>query len=94
MNPKEREREMEGENNVNEMYRECLRNHAASLGSYATDGCGEFTPDHNDTTSPGTAGLNCAACGCHRNFHRKVIHTAAETIDYGVRFHVTFWTQM
>lgn len=46
-----------------EAYRECLRNHAASLGSYATDGCGEFTPD----------GLTCAACGCHRNFHRKII---------------------
>ncbi|KAL5995497.1 hypothetical protein ACLOJK_025559 [Asimina triloba] len=47
----------------NEAYKECLRNHAASLGSYATDGCGEFTPD----------GLQCAACGCHRNFHRKII---------------------
>lgn len=51
-----------------ELYRECLRNHAASLGSYATDGCGEFTLD---ATSPG--GLLCAACGCHRNFHRKLI---------------------
>ncbi|XP_058078163.1 zinc-finger homeodomain protein 1-like [Magnolia sinica] len=48
---------------LNETYRECLRNHAASLGSYATDGCGEFTSD----------GLQCAACGCHRNFHRKII---------------------
>lgn len=50
-----------------EVYRECLRNHAASLGSYATDGCGEFTPDVDDD-SP----LQCAACGCHRSFHRKV----------------------
>ncbi|KAG9457677.1 hypothetical protein H6P81_002185 [Aristolochia fimbriata] len=48
-----------------ECYRECLRNHAASLGSYATDGCGEFTPAE-------PSGLQCAACGCHRNFHRKV----------------------
>lgn len=55
---------------TNELYKECLRNHAASLGSYATDGCGEFTLD--DTT-PET--LKCAACGCHRNFHRKVIVT-------------------
>ncbi|KAL8464417.1 hypothetical protein ACS0TY_034082 [Phlomoides rotata] len=53
---------MEGDNSI--MYRECLRNHAASLGSYATDGCGEFIPD--DST------FNCAACSCHRNFHRKV----------------------
>ncbi|CAJ1952172.1 unnamed protein product [Sphenostylis stenocarpa] len=51
----------------NSVYRECLRNHAASLGSYATDGCGEFTLD--DVSSPS---LQCAACGCHRNFHRKI----------------------
>ena len=49
-------------------YRECLRNHAASLGSYATDGCGEFTRD--DATP---ASLLCAACGCHCNFHRKTL---------------------
>eukprot|EP00268_Persea_americana_P048616 TRINITY_DN5156_c1_g1_i2.p1 TRINITY_DN5156_c1_g1~~TRINITY_DN5156_c1_g1_i2.p1 ORF type:complete len:175 (-),score=31.69 TRINITY_DN5156_c1_g1_i2:239-763(-) len=55
--------DMESESRTREAYRECLRNHAASLGSYATDGCGEFTPD----------GLTCAACGCHRNFHRKII---------------------
>ncbi|XP_028785051.1 zinc-finger homeodomain protein 1-like [Neltuma alba] len=63
---------MEGEgdhsHSSNSIYRECLRNHAASLGSYATDGCGEFTLDD---TSPGGC-LQCAACGCHRNFHRKV----------------------
>ncbi|KAK1277650.1 Transcription factor HB29 [Acorus gramineus] len=47
-----------------EQYGECLRNHAASLGSYATDGCGEFIPADE-------SGLICAACGCHRNFHRK-----------------------
>lgn len=54
----------------NSVYRECLRNHAASLGSYATDGCGEFTVD-------GVGGLQCAACGCHRNFHRKVKYEVA-----------------
>ncbi|KAK9278868.1 hypothetical protein L1049_028447 [Liquidambar formosana] len=62
---------MEGDH-PNDLYRECLRNHAASLGSYATDGCGEFTMDDS---SPGD--LQCAACGCHRNFHRKVTYTAA-----------------
>ncbi|KAF8008484.1 hypothetical protein BT93_K2225 [Corymbia citriodora subsp. variegata] len=62
---------MEGDNR-NEAYRECLRNHAASLGSYATDGCGEFT---SDDTSPGS--LQCVACGCHRNFHRKVTYATA-----------------
>ncbi|CAN4087829.1 unnamed protein product [Withania somnifera] len=62
---------MQGEKS-NEIYRECLRNHAASLGSYATDGCGEFTLDDNDTSPGGSISLNCAACGCHRNFHRKI----------------------
>ncbi|XP_011035531.1 PREDICTED: zinc-finger homeodomain protein 4-like [Populus euphratica] len=57
--------------NTNDLYKECLRNHAASLGSYATDGCGEFTLD--DTSSPYS--LQCAACGCHRNFHRKVTYS-------------------
>ncbi|KAJ4851497.1 hypothetical protein Tsubulata_026248 [Turnera subulata] len=84
---------MEGDNSTNDLYKECLRNHAASLGSYATDGCGEFTLDD---TSPST--LQCAACGCHRNFHRKVVtynsssrsrdniihpETVMEMIDYG-----------
>uniref|UniRef100_A0A6M2EN44 ZF-HD dimerization-type domain-containing protein n=1 Tax=Populus davidiana TaxID=266767 RepID=A0A6M2EN44_9ROSI len=52
---------------TNDLYKECLRNHAASLGSYATDGCGEFTLDDTSLST-----LQCAACGCHRNFHRKV----------------------
>ncbi|KAM7266994.1 hypothetical protein ACFE04_009160 [Oxalis oulophora] len=77
-------------NNTNDLYRECLRNHAASLGSYATDGCGEFTLDV-DTS------LHCAACGCHRNFHRKVTNycsggggmrspeATTEMIEYGSR---------
>ncbi|CAL0331137.1 unnamed protein product [Lupinus luteus] len=56
-----------GLENSNSVYRECLRNHAASLGSYATDGCGEFTVDNMSPES-----LQCAACGCHRNFHRKL----------------------
>ncbi|XP_050219386.1 zinc-finger homeodomain protein 11-like [Mercurialis annua] len=77
-----------------DLYKECLRNHAASLGSYATDGCGEFTLDDSSPSF-----LHCAACGCHRNFHRKVTsrsrsnnihHTPTETtsammefMDYG-----------
>ncbi|KAK8940325.1 ZF-HD homeobox protein [Platanthera guangdongensis] len=45
-------------------YRECLRNHAASLGGHVLDGCGEFMP-----CSPNT--MKCAACCCHRSFHRR-----------------------
>ncbi|KAL4197220.1 hypothetical protein AMTRI_Chr04g250000 [Amborella trichopoda] len=49
-------------------YRECLKNHAVSMGGHAVDGCGEFMPAGED----GSLGaLKCAACGCHRNFHRK-----------------------
>ncbi|CAN8293470.1 unnamed protein product [Cochlearia groenlandica] len=46
------------------VYRECMRNHAAKLGSYAIDGCREYS-------KPATGDL-CAACGCHRSYHRRV----------------------
>ncbi|KAL6596065.1 hypothetical protein ACP70R_047429 [Stipagrostis hirtigluma subsp. patula] len=53
------------------VYRECLRNHAASMGGYAVDGCGEFMPSPAaDPADP--ASLRCAACCCHRSFHRRV----------------------
>nr|QEO33289.1 homeobox protein 30 [Asparagus officinalis] len=48
------------------LYRECLKNHAASLGGHALDGCGEFMPPADPSS------LSCAACGCHRNFHRRI----------------------
>ncbi|XP_057853129.2 zinc-finger homeodomain protein 4 [Cryptomeria japonica] len=51
-------------------YRECRKNHAASIGGYAVDGCGEFMPSGEEGTS---AALKCAACSCHRNFHRREV---------------------
>ncbi|KAF3783189.1 Zinc-finger homeodomain protein 2 [Nymphaea thermarum] len=51
-------------------YRECLKNHAASIGGHANDGCGEFMPDGEEGS---IEALRCAACGCHRNFHRKEV---------------------
>ncbi|MED6186626.1 hypothetical protein PIB30_068503 [Stylosanthes scabra] len=51
-------------------YRECLKNHALALGGHALDGCGEFMPAGADGTLDA---LKCAACNCHRNFHRKEI---------------------
>ncbi|RVW68235.1 hypothetical protein VitviT2T_000963 [Vitis vinifera] len=51
-------------------YKECLKNHAASLGGHALDGCGEFMPSPTSTPADPTS-LKCAACGCHRNFHRR-----------------------
>ncbi|KAL8256647.1 hypothetical protein R6Q59_031714 [Mikania micrantha] len=49
-------------------YRECLKNHALGIGGHALDGCGEFMAAGDDGTLDG---LKCAACNCHRNFHRK-----------------------
>uniref|UniRef100_A0A0E0IJI6 ZF-HD dimerization-type domain-containing protein n=1 Tax=Oryza nivara TaxID=4536 RepID=A0A0E0IJI6_ORYNI len=53
------------------VYRECLKNHAASLGGHALDGCGEFMPSPAANPADPTS-LRCAACGCHRNFHRRL----------------------
>ncbi|OMP00332.1 hypothetical protein CCACVL1_03378 [Corchorus capsularis] len=49
-------------------YRECLKNHAVSIGGHAVDGCGEFMAAGDEGTLDA---LKCAACNCHRNFHRK-----------------------
>ncbi|KAE8697295.1 protein RADIALIS-like 6-like [Hibiscus syriacus] len=49
-------------------YGECLKNHAARMGGYVVDGCGEFMPSGEDDAGEA---LKCAACECHRNFHRK-----------------------
>ncbi|KAK9113102.1 hypothetical protein Scep_020621 [Stephania cephalantha] len=49
-------------------YRECLKNHAASIGGHVVDGCGEFMPGGEEGSAEA---LKCAACDCHRNFHRK-----------------------
>ncbi|XP_023768146.1 mini zinc finger protein 2 [Lactuca sativa] len=55
-------------------YGQCLKNHAANIGLYAVDGCREFMASGDD----GTRGaLTCAACGCHRNFHRRDIDEIA-----------------
>ncbi|KAL1200361.1 Zinc-finger homeodomain protein 10 [Cardamine amara subsp. amara] len=51
-------------------YKECLKNHAAALGGHALDGCGEFMPSPSSISTDSTS-LKCAACGCHRNFHRR-----------------------
>ncbi|XP_013616017.1 PREDICTED: zinc-finger homeodomain protein 5-like isoform X3 [Brassica oleracea var. oleracea] len=51
-------------------YRECLKNHAANVGGSVQDGCGEFMPSGEEGT---LEALRCAACDCHRNFHRKEV---------------------
>lgn len=57
-------------------YGECQKNHAASIGGYAVDGCREFMASGTEGT---TNALICAACGCHRNFHRRK-EIAAEVV--------------
>ncbi|KAJ8493770.1 hypothetical protein OPV22_015491 [Ensete ventricosum] len=63
-----REEEAEGAGGGGARYRECLRNHAAAMGGQAYDGCGEFMPAGEEGS---LEALKCAACGCHRNFHRR-----------------------
>lgn len=62
----------------NAVYKECRKNHAASLGGYALDGCREFMPTGEEGTS---ASLKCAACSCHRNFHRKEVENECYNCD-------------
>ncbi|XP_056865191.1 mini zinc finger protein 2 [Raphanus sativus] len=54
-------------------YGECQKNHAAAVGGYAVDGCREFMASNGEEGS--VAALTCAACGCHRSFHRREIET-------------------
>lgn len=57
-------------------YRECRKNHAASIGGYAVDGCREFMASGEEGTS---AALRCAACNCHRSFHKREVEVEVET---------------
>lgn len=62
-------------------YKECLKNHAASIGGHALDGCGEFMPS-TDSNS-----LKCAVCDCHRNFHRQEPNEYQSTTPHFLTFH-------
>ncbi|OWM73956.1 hypothetical protein CDL15_Pgr022227 [Punica granatum] len=53
---------------TNVRYAECQRNYAASTGGHIVDGCRAFV-----ASSSGANSFACASCGCHRNFHRKVV---------------------
>ncbi|KAI3785295.1 hypothetical protein L1987_44411 [Smallanthus sonchifolius] len=57
-------------------YRECQKNHAASMGAYVVDGCGEFMANGEEGTPEG---LKCAACECHRSFHRREVEGEAQS---------------
>ncbi|KAL4577257.1 hypothetical protein LXL04_013362 [Taraxacum kok-saghyz] len=51
-------------------YVECQRNLAVRVGGNAVDGCPEFTASQAEGMD---GSLMCTGCGCHRNFHRKVV---------------------
>ncbi|XP_010922896.3 mini zinc finger protein 1 [Elaeis guineensis] len=57
-------------------YGECRKNHAASIGGYAVDGCREFMASGEEGTS---AALRCAACDCHRSFHKREVQSETES---------------
>ncbi|XP_044469765.1 zinc-finger homeodomain protein 1-like [Mangifera indica] len=59
-------------------YRECLKNHAVGIGGHAVDGCGEFIAAGEEGTLDA---LKCAACTCHRNFHRKETTECSATVE-------------
>ncbi|XP_022929279.1 zinc-finger homeodomain protein 6-like [Cucurbita moschata] len=67
-------------------YRECLRNYAVKSGGHVLDGCGEFMPSGEDGTPDG---FKCAACECHRSFHRRVVEVVdngrIKVVSYGKR---------
>ncbi|KAG6407930.1 hypothetical protein SASPL_130930 [Salvia splendens] len=51
------------------VYMECMKNHAAHLGLYAVNGCGEFMASAPGQDRPEVE-VTCAAYGCHRDDHR------------------------
>ncbi|OMO72554.1 hypothetical protein COLO4_27576 [Corchorus olitorius] len=72
------------------IYRDCQRNHACNFGGYAIDGCRHFIPSN-------TMGLgihHCKACGCHRNYHRKLTFTefAELSSENGGLIKSSFWS--
>ncbi|XP_071693273.1 zinc-finger homeodomain protein 2-like [Rutidosis leptorrhynchoides] len=60
-------------------YTKCLKNHAANMGAHVLDGCGEFMPNGEDDTPEA---LKCAACECHRSFHRREVEGGESQSGY------------
>lgn len=64
-------REVCGKSSIAIRYGECMKNYAANIGGHAVDGCREFSAAAGDEEWTSAAALTCAACGCHRNFHKR-----------------------
>ncbi|OIV96583.1 hypothetical protein TanjilG_28440 [Lupinus angustifolius] len=61
------------------IYKECQKNHATIIGGYVFDGCGEFAAAGKEGTMEADI---CAACNCHRSFHRKEIEGVVNINSY------------
>ncbi|XP_057972486.1 zinc-finger homeodomain protein 2-like [Malania oleifera] len=71
-------------------YRECMKNHAVGHGGHAVDGCCEFMPAGGEGTLDA---LRCAACNCHRNFHRKEAAEGDGSYGGGQYIHQQYYQQ-
>ncbi|CAL5372401.1 unnamed protein product [Camellia sinensis] len=72
------------------IYENCCKNHAIRVAKFSyEDGCLEFMPSEGDDKAEDSrAKLICAACGCHRNFHKrkvgeKVVPRRSPPVYYG-----------
>ncbi|KAL1551025.1 zinc-finger homeodomain protein 10-like [Salvia divinorum] len=66
-------------------FKECMKNHAANIGGHAVDGCGEYMPPRS-AAARDPISLLCAACGCHRNFHRRDAQSTSGAINITPQF--------
>ncbi|XVF68208.1 hypothetical protein PTKIN_Ptkin10aG0186300 [Pterospermum kingtungense] len=72
-----------------ETYMECRRNVSLAVGQHAVDGCRGFLKVAAAAAGGGVGRgvaidqdiMLCDACGCHRNFHRKVVRTQVRAVE-------------
>ncbi|KAI3443969.1 hypothetical protein Pfo_000634 [Paulownia fortunei] len=64
---------------VEVVYTKCHKNHDFKFPS-SVDGCQEFTPSGREGTE---AAVACAACGCHKAFHRNEVHKPVTSTSKG-----------
>lgn len=57
-------------------YTQCQKNHAETVGEHIVDGCQEYIPSAEEE-GPNPTHI-CAACGCHRSFHRRIVTEVPE----------------
>ncbi|KAM0971995.1 hypothetical protein FF2_019592 [Malus domestica] len=63
-------------------YKECLKNHVATIGGTVTDGCGEFMPNGEEGTIEALKGHTCFYGGCFVVLHILSTTTAMHTRSF------------